>query len=116
MMIITILCSCNFCALASPMEDLKITSPCAILVEASTGEVILEKNAHEPRSIASVTKIMTMTLVMEAIEEGIIKLEDIVTTSENAAKMGGSQIWLEVGEQMTVSDMLKAVAIESAND
>lgn len=116
MVVMTVLNMCTFCVMASPIDDLKITAPCAILVEASTGEVILEKNAHEPRPIASVTKIMTMTLVMEAIDEGLIKLDDMVTTSENASRMGGSQIWLEVGEQMTVSDMLKAVAIESAND
>ncbi|MCR4426056.1 MAG: D-alanyl-D-alanine carboxypeptidase [Firmicutes bacterium] len=96
--------------------DLKITSPSAILVEAGSGTVLWEKDADQRRPIASVTKIMTLALVMEALESGRISLDDVVTASEHAASMGGSQIWLEVGEQMAVSELLRAVAIESAND
>ncbi|MEG1557894.1 MAG: D-alanyl-D-alanine carboxypeptidase family protein [Oscillospiraceae bacterium] len=88
----------------------------AILVERETGEVLYEKNSDEPRAIASITKIMTLILVMEAVENGAIKLEDEVTTSEHAYSMGGSQIWLEPGEKMTVDELLRAVAVVSAND
>ncbi|HAI87361.1 MAG TPA: D-alanyl-D-alanine carboxypeptidase [Firmicutes bacterium] len=94
----------------------KVTAPSAILVEASTGRVLWEKNADAPRPIASVVKIMTLTLVMDAIEARRISLGDMVITSEHVASMGGSQIWLEPGEVMAVSDLMKAVAIESAND
>ncbi len=88
----------------------------AILLERETGEVIYEYKANEPRAIASITKIMTMILVMEALECGEISLEDEVTTSEHAYSMGGSQIWLEPGEVMTVDELLRAVAVASAND
>lgn len=85
-------------------------------MEANTGCVLYEQNADEALPPASVTKVMTLLLVMEAIDAGKIKLDDIVTTSERAAEMGGSQIYLEVGEQMSVEDMLKSVIIASAND
>lgn len=88
----------------------------AILIEASTGKIMFEKNADAPLPPASVTKVMTMLLVMEAIDSGVVKLTDMVQTSENAAAMGGSQIYLKVGEEMTVEDMLKSVTIASAND
>ena len=88
----------------------------ALLMEASTGVVLYEQNADEMLPPASVTKVMTLLLVMEAIEAGGVKLDDIVTTSANAASMGGSQIFLEEGEQMNVEDMLKSVVIASAND
>ncbi len=87
-----------------------------ILMEAKTGEVLYEWNPDEALPIASVTKTMTMLLIMEALDEGKIKQEDIVTVSENAASMGGSQVFLEVGEQMSVQDMLKAIAVASGND
>ncbi len=87
-----------------------------ILMEAATGEVLYEWNPDEPLQIASVTKTMTMLLIMEALDNGKIKEEDIVTVSENAASMGGSQVFLEVGEQMPVGDMLKAIAVASGND
>ncbi|MBO5364165.1 MAG: D-alanyl-D-alanine carboxypeptidase [Clostridia bacterium] len=87
-----------------------------ILMEAKTGEVLYEWNPDEPHQIASVTKTMTMLLIMEALDNGKIKKEDIVTVSENAASMGGSQVFLEVGEQMSVHDMLKAIAVASGND
>ena len=88
----------------------------AILMEQGTGQILYEQNADEQLPPASVTKVMTLLLVMEALESGKINLTDTVTASENAASMGGSQIWLKVGEQMTVDELLKAVAISSAND
>lgn len=88
----------------------------AILMEASTGKVLFEQNADEPFLPASVTKIMTLLIVMEAIDNGTIKLTDMVTTSARAASMGGSQIYLEEGEQMSVEDLIKSVVIASAND
>jgi D-alanyl-D-alanine carboxypeptidase (penicillin-binding protein 5/6) len=97
-------------------DAISIEAPCAVLMEKSTGTVIYEKNAHEKGSPASVTKVMTMLLVTEAIESGKITPDTMVTASEHAASMGGSQIWLEPGEQMTVSEMLKCVAVVSAND
>ena len=100
-----------------PVRDvLELKCKSAILMEATTGRVIYEQNADEALPPASVTKVMTLLLVMEAIEEGKIKLDDMVTTSQRAAEMGGSQIYLEVGEQMSVEDMLKSVIIASAND
>ncbi len=94
----------------------KVTAPSAILMEATTGRVLWEKNADVTRPIASVVKIMTLTLVMEALEARRIGLNDMVITSEHVASMGGSQIWLEPGESMAVSELVRAVAIESAND
>lgn len=88
----------------------------AILIERDTGQVLFEKNSNEKLPPASMTKVMTMILIMEAIESGKIKLTDEVQTSEFAASMGGSQIFLEPGEVMTVNDMLKGIAIGSAND
>ena len=87
-----------------------------ILMEAESGRVLYEQNADEPLPPASVTKIMTLLLVMEAVKEGRISLEDEVSVSERAASMGGSQVYLEVGEQMTVEEMVKCVVVSSAND
>lgn len=88
----------------------------AILLEQSTGRVLYEQNADEKLPPASITKVMTLLLVMEALESGKIHLNDMVTTSEYANSMGGAQIWLKVGEEMSVEDLIKAVAISSAND
>ncbi len=88
----------------------------AILIERDTGEVMFEKNSHEKLPPASMTKIMTMLLIMEAIDKGSIAYDDMVRTSEYAASMGGSQIFLEPGEEMSVSDLLKAIAVASGND
>lgn len=88
----------------------------AVLMEAETGRILYEQNADEALPPASVTKVMTLLLVMEALEKGNITLDQKLTTSENAASMGGSQIFLEVGEQMSVEDLLKSVIISSAND
>lgn len=93
-----------------------VTAPSAILMEQSSGQVLYELNADEKLPIASVTKTMTMLLIMEALDFGKIKPEDMVATSEYAASMGGSQVFLEAGEQMSVSDMLKAIAVASGND
>lgn len=93
-----------------------ITAKSGILMEASTGEVLYQENPDERLQIASVTKTMTMLLIMEAIDSGKISLDDTVTVSEYAASMGGSQVFLEIGEQMSVDDMLKAIAVASGND
>lgn len=94
----------------------ELPAPSAVLMEASTGKVLFEKNAHEQRACASVTKVMTLLLVMEALDAGTIQLTDIVAASDHAASMGGSDIWLEPGEEMSVDDLLKATVIMSAND
>ena len=94
----------------------EIKAKSALLMCANTGEIIFEMNSDERRPIASITKIMTMLLVMEAIAQNKISLDDVVVASEHAAGMGGSQVYLAVGEEFTVHDLLKAVAIHSAND
>lgn len=94
----------------------QISAPSAILMEASTGTVIYEKDADTARPPASVTKVMTMLLIFDALESGKIQLEDEVTTSEYAASMGGSQVFLEPGETQTVETMLKCISVASAND
>ena len=88
----------------------------AILIEASTGEVIYEYNSHEKLEPASMTKMMSLVLIMEAIEKDVIKLDQMITVSENASSMGGSQILLETGEEMSVDDLLKGITIASGND
>lgn len=88
----------------------------AVLLDIATGTVLFEKNAHEALPPASVTKVMTLLLIMEAIDGGQIGWDDIVTASEAAAAKGGSQIYLKAGEQLTVSDMVKSIAVSSAND
>ena len=97
-------------------EALSLSSPSAILVEASTGTVLFEKNPDEVRSPASITKIMTLILTFEAIEKGRIKLEDEVSTSAYAKSMGGSQVFLEEGEIQTVDTLIKCIAVASGND
>lgn len=93
-----------------------ITAPSAVLMEATTGKIIFEKNSHEKRPCASVTKVMTLLLVFEAIDSGKLSLDDTITASEHAASMGGSDIWLETGETMSADDMIKATVVASAND
>lgn len=102
----------------SQSADLSLTFPCksALLMEASTGKILFEQNADEALPPASVTKVMTLLLVMEAIADGRLHYEDTVTASAHACSMGGSQIYLKEGEQMSVEDMLKSVVIASAND
>lgn len=100
----------------SNQPDLDLGSPSAILLEAKTGTVMYEKNADEARRPASVTKVMTLLLVYEALDSGKIRKEDIVTIGEHAASMGGSQCYFEAGEQQTVEDMIKCIVIASGND
>ena len=96
--------------------DMKIEAKSALLMDAATGTVLYEQNSHEPLAPASVTKVMTMLLIMEAIDSGKIGWNDTVTASEEAAAKGGSQIYLKVGETMSVADMVKSIAVSSAND
>jgi D-alanyl-D-alanine carboxypeptidase (penicillin-binding protein 5/6) len=93
-----------------------VESPIALLMDADSGKVLFEKNADEPHPPASIAKVMTMLLVAEAVEGGEISLDDTVVVSARASKIGGSQAYLAEGEEMTVRDLLKAVAIHSAND
>ena len=97
-------------------DILKLESESAILIEQTTGKVLYEKNPHEQLRPASVTKVMSILLIMEAIDSGKLFYDDMVTCSENAASMGGSQIWFEPGEQLSVQDVLKAICVVSAND
>jgi len=96
--------------------DLTPNAKSAILIEAETGEILFQKNIHEKMAPASMTKMMGMLLVIESIDNGKIKWDDMVTVSENASGMGGSQILLETGEQMSVEDLFKGVAVASGND
>lgn len=96
--------------------ELDLPAPSYVLMERSTGEVLLEHNAHERLRPASVTKVMTLLLVAEAVESGAVSPDDPITASRRAASMGGSQVWLEEGEVMTVAEMTKCVAVVSAND
>ncbi len=96
--------------------DLNVEGKSALLMDVATGTVLYEKNAHEQLAPASVTKIMTLLLVMEAVDSGKIHWDDPVTASENAAAKGGSQVYLKAGETMTVTDMVKSIAVSSAND
>ena len=98
------------------MLSIGIEAPYVVLMEASTGTILYEKDAHTAVPPASVTKIMTMLLIFEALEEQKIKLDDMVTISEKAASMGGSQVFLEPNEQQTVETLLKCIAVASAND
>lgn len=105
----------SFCTVPAEAA-LELSSPSVILIEASTGQVIYEKNASERRSPASITKIMTLLLTFEALENGKISLKDPVMTSEHAASMGGSQVFLETGEIQTLETMIKCIVVASAND
>ena len=97
-------------------ESLLQNAKSGLLMEVSTGKIIYEKNIHEKTSVASMTKMMGMVLIMEALEDGKIKLEDMVVVSKNASGMGGSQIWLEEGEKISVLDLIKGIMMASAND
>ncbi|MEG1583635.1 MAG: serine hydrolase, partial [Anaerovorax sp.] len=98
------------------VPGIPITAKSAILMEASSGRVLFEKNSHEPLPPASVTKVMTMLLVLEAVERGQLNLADQVTISEHASSMGGSQMYLEAGEQQALELLLEGISICSAND
>lgn len=101
---------------AEETEDLAPNAKSAIMIEASTGEILFQKNKDEKLAPASMTKMMSMLLIMEEIENGNLKWDEMITASEKASSMGGSQIFLKVGEKMTVEDLLKGVAIASGND
>lgn len=103
-------------AKAEEIEDLAPNAKSAIMIEASTGEILFQKNANEKLAPASMTKMMSMLLIMEEIEKGSLKWDEEITASENASSMGGSQIFLQAGEKMTVTEMLKGIAIASGND
>ena len=111
----TLLCPAAY---AEPLRDgeLAIKAPCAVLMEKETGELLYEKGAHERVLPASVTKVMTLLLLVEDMESGKISTSDIVTASARAASFGGSCVYLEEGERMSVDDMLKCIAVVSAND
>lgn len=98
-----------------PQETLEISAPSAVLMHPD-GSVLYAKDAHRPMAPASVTKVMTLLLAVEAIEAGALALTDVVTASAYACSMGGSQVWLEEGEQLTVEQLLKCVVLASAND
>ena len=101
---------------ASKTADLTLQTPSAVLMEASTGEVIFEKGADDKRALASVTKVMTLLLIFDALEDGRIQLTDEVTTSAHAKSMGGSQVFLEEGEKQSVETLIKCIVIASGND
>ena len=115
---ITVVLVMTVVLLAQPAAavELDIKGKSGVLMDVATGTVLFEKNAHEPLAPASVTKVMTMLLIMEAIDAGKIRWEDTVTASETAAAKGGSQIYLKAGETMSVADMVKSIAVSSAND
>lgn len=102
-------------ASAAPSADL-VSAPSAILIDSETGQVLFEKESHSQRPCASITKVMTLLLVFEAIDSGKILMTDEVSASAHAASMGGSDIWLEEGEIMSVDDLIKATTVASAND
>lgn len=122
MAVILFMCSGNMVVIAEEETEGKntgsvnVSAPSVLLMEASSGKVIYEKDADTKRPPASVTKVMTILLIYDALSEGKIHKEDIVTTSEYAASMGGSQVFLETGEEQTVDTLLKCIIISSAND
>ena len=88
----------------------------AVLIESTTGKVLYNKSANEMHPVASLTKMMGLILIFDALENGSLKLDEMVTTSRNAKEMGGSQIWLEEGEKISVNDLIKGITMASAND
>ena len=120
-----IICILMTCLLMIPFsfievnaEELKLaeSAKSAIMIEVSTGEILFEKNAHEKLPPASMTKMMSMLLIVESVEKGLISWDEMVTVSENASGMGGSQILLETNEKMSVDDLFKGIAVASGND
>ena len=115
--ILTILCIVILSTTVTYAEDsLEIDAKSAILMDYNTGEVIYENNSNDKLPPASISKIMTLLLGMEALENGKISLDDKVRISAHASRMGGSQLWLEEGETQTVEDLFKAICLRSAND
>ena len=114
--VIALILTLTWIALPASAVELEVAGKSAVLMDVATGTILYESNAHERLAPASVTKVMTMLLIMEAIDSGKIAMTDMVTASEEAAAKGGSQIYLKAGETMSVSDMLKSIAVSSAND
>lgn len=114
--IIIITCQSTLSFADKNINNISISSKSGVLMDVTSGKILYEKNCHEKLPPASVTKVMTMLLICEAIESGKIKISDEVTISENASSMGGSQIFLEPGETQTVDTLLKGIAVASAND
>lgn len=114
--LLCLLLALPFTAVVSAESKVDVTAPSAVLIEAESKKVLCEKNPHEQRACASVTKVMTLLLVMEALDSGKLSITDTLTASAHAASMGGSDIWLEEGEKMSVDDLIKATAVASAND
>ena len=114
-LIIILSFSC-FIPIVKAEDSLNLSSESAILMDAESGKILYEKNIEEKLPMASMTKIMSMLLIMENIENGSLKYEDKVIISENASGMGGSQVFLQKGEEYTVNDLLKCIAVSSAND
>lgn len=115
-LLLCLLLAVPFTAVVSAESNVEVSAPSAVLIEADSRKVLSEKKPHEKRACASVTKVMTLLLVMEALDSGKLKLTDTLTASKHAASMGGSDIWLEEGEKMSVDDLIKATAVASAND
>ena len=115
-MVVVLALLCALLPVRAQAVELDLAGKSALLMDVNTGTILYESNAHEKLAPASVTKVMTMLLIMEAVDSGKIALTDMVTASEAAAAKGGSQIYLKVGETMSVSDMLKSIAVSSAND
>ena len=113
---ITVLITLVVLPFPTQAAELKVAGKSAVLMDMATGTVLYESNSHERLAPASVTKVMTMLLIMEAVDSGKIAMSDTVTASETAAAKGGSQVYLKAGETMSVSDMLKSIAVSSAND
>jgi len=116
LMMVTVLITLIVLPFPVQAAALTVAGKSSLLMDVTTGTVLQESNAHEKLAPASVTKVMTMLLIMEAVDSGKISMTDTVTASEAAAAKGGSQIYLKVGETMSVSDMLKSIAVSSAND
>ena len=115
-MVVVLALLCALLPVRAQAVEPDLAGKSALLMDVNTGTILYESNAHEKLAPASVTKVMTMLLIMEAVDSGKIALTDMVTASEAAAAKGGSQIYLKVGETMSVSDMLKSIAVSSAND
>ena len=115
-LLMALLCALALWPVRAAAVELPITSRAALLMEKSTGQILYARNEHEQLEPASVTKVMTLLLTMEAIDSGTIHYDDVVTVSADAAGMGGSQVFLAEGEQITVEELLKAVCVASGND
>ena len=118
MLLIVSLLPINIYALETNSRDVDLTPDAfsSVVIEATTGQVLYNKNANKPHEVASLTKMMGLILIFEAMEKNALKTDEILTTSENAKNMGGSQIWLDTGEKISVDDLLKGIIMASAND